>query len=88
MTTAIYIDQGNRKWIGTVDDGVFLMNEDGTKTLEHFTTDNSPLPSNNILSITENGLDGSLFFGTSQGMVEYGGQAKFIGLSQPCQTGI
>lgn len=76
MTTAIYIDQGNRKWIGTLDDGVFLMNEDGTKTLEHFTTDNSPLPSNNILSITENGLDGSLFFGTSQGMVEYGGQAR------------
>lgn len=76
MTTAIYIDQGNRKWIGTLDDGVFLISADGTKTLEHFTTSNSPLPSNNILSITENGLDGSLFFGTSLGMVEYGGQAR------------
>ena len=76
MTTAIYIDQGNRKWIGTLDNGVFLMSADGTKTLEHFTTSNSPLPSNNILSITENGQDGSLFFGTSLGMVEYGGQAR------------
>jgi hypothetical protein len=76
MTTAIYIDQGNRKWIGTLDDGVFLINADGTKTLEHFTTSNSPLPSNNILSITENGQDGSLFFGTNLGMVEYGGQAR------------
>ena len=76
MTTAIYIDQGNRKWIGTLDDGVFLMSADGTETLEHFTTSNSPLPSNNILSITENGQDGSLFFGTSLGMVEYGGQAR------------
>ena len=76
MTTAIYIDQGNRKWIGTLDDGVFLLSADGTKTLEHFTVSNSPLPSNNILSITENGQDGSLFFGTSLGMVEYGGQAR------------
>ena len=76
MTTAIYIDQGNRKWIGTLNDGVFLLSADGTRTLEHFTTSNSPLPSNNILSITENGLDGSLFFGTSLGMVEYGGQAR------------
>ena len=76
MTTAIYIDQGNRKWIGTLDDGVFLLSADGTQTLEHFTTSNSPLPSNNILSITENGQDGSLFFGTSLGMVEYGGTAR------------
>ena len=76
MTTAIYIDQGNRKWIGTLDNGVFLLSADGTQTLEHFTSENSPLPSNYILSITENGQDGSLFFGTSLGMVEYGGQAR------------
>ena len=76
FTTAIYIDQGNRKWIGTLDDGVFLLSDDGKQTLEHFTVNNSPLPSNNILSITENGQNGSLFFGTNLGMVEYGGQAR------------
>jgi len=75
-TTAIYIDQGNRKWIGTLDEGIFLLSADGTQTLEHFTVSNSPLPSNEIISITENGQDGSLFFGTSLGMVEYGGQAR------------
>ena len=75
-TTAIYVDQGNRKWIGTRDDGVFLMSEDGTVTIEHFTVSNSPLPSNEILSITENGLDGSVFIGTSLGMIEYGGTAR------------
>ena len=75
-TTSIYVDQGNRKWIGTLDDGVFLLSADGTAVLEHFTTSNSPLPSNNILSITEDGQNGSLFFGTSLGMVEYGGQAR------------
>ena len=52
------------------------MSEDGTHTLEHFTTANSPLPSNNILSITDDGRNGSLFFGTSLGMIEYGGQAR------------
>lgn len=75
-TTAIYIDQGNRKWIGTSDNGVFFMSEDGTETLAHFTANNSPLPSNSILSITEDGQNGSVFFGTSLGLVEYGGQAR------------
>jgi ligand-binding sensor domain-containing protein len=75
-TTAIYIDQGNRKWIGTSDNGVFFMSEDGTETLAHFTVSNSPLPSNSILSITEDGQNGSVFFGTSLGLVEYGGQAR------------
>ena len=76
MTTAFYIDQGNRKWIGTLDQGVFLLSADGTETLEHFTSSNSPLPSNNILSISEDGSNGSLFFGTSLGLIEYGGQAR------------
>ncbi len=76
MTTAMFVDQGNRKWIGTLDQGVFLMSADGTETLEHFTTSNSPLPSNHILSITNDGQNGSVFFGTSLGMVEYGGQAR------------
>ena len=76
MTTAMFVDQGNRKWIGTLDQGVFLMSADGTETLEHFTISNSPLPSNHILSITNDGQNGSVFFGTSLGMVEYGGQAR------------
>ncbi len=76
LTTAIYIDQGNRKWIGTLSNGVFLLSPDGTEELEHFTTENSPLPSDNILSITKNGLDGSVFFCTDKGIIEYGGTAR------------
>ena len=75
-TTALYIDQGNRKWIGTLNDGVFLFSEDGKVTLEHFTKENSPLPSNNIISITEDSRDGSLFFCTELGTAQYGGQAR------------
>lgn len=76
MTTAIHIDEGNRKWIGTMDNGVYLLSEDGTRTLEHFTVDNSSLPSNNILFISEDALNGSLFFATDLGLVQYGGQAR------------
>lgn len=76
MTTAIFIDQGNRKWIGTLNDGVFLLNPDGTEVLEHFTQSNSPLPSDYIVSISQNGSDGSVFFCTDKGMVEYGGMAR------------
>ena len=76
LTTSIYIDQGNRKWIGTLDNGVFLLSEDGKEELEHFTSENSPLPSDNILTITENGNDGSIFFCTDKGTVEYGGTAR------------
>lgn len=76
FTTALYIDQGNRKWVGTMNDGVFLLSPDGTQTLEHFTTENSPLPSDYILSITQNVENGSIFFGTELGMIEYGGTAR------------
>lgn len=76
MTTAIYIDQANRKWIGTMNNGVFLLTEDGRETIEHFTTSNSPLPSDYILSISENGLNGSVFIGTDAGLIEYGGTAR------------
>ena len=55
---------------------MFLLSEDGKQEIEHFTAENSPLPSNNILSITENGTDGSVFFCTDKGTVEYGGTAR------------
>lgn len=75
-TTAICIDKSNRKWIGTQNNGVFLVSADGIETIEHFTTENSPLPSNEIQSITIDHSSGSVFFGTSLGLIEYGGDAN------------
>lgn len=68
---AIAIDGANRKWFGTAGSGVYLMSEDGTETIHHFTVDNSPLPSNNILSITINDVTGEVFFGTGGGLVSF-----------------
>ena len=68
---AITIDAANRKWIGTLDNGVFLVSEDGTETIHHFNTDNSPLPSNYIESIAVNDKTGEVFIGTDKGIASY-----------------
>ncbi len=73
--TAIEVDGGNRKWLGTSNSGVFLMSEDGTKEILHFTAENSPLLSNEILSIEVNDKTGEVFFGTEQGLISYRGEA-------------
>jgi len=71
--TDIFVDGANNKWIGTADSGVFLVSSDGQKTIYHFTTNNSPLPSNNINDIDINGFTGEVFFATTKGMVSFKG---------------
>jgi len=76
---SIAIDGANRKWIGTESSGVYLMSENGQKTIHQFTTANSPLLSNDILSITINPVTGEVFFGTGQGIVSYQSDAGEAG---------
>jgi len=73
--TAIEIDGGNRKWFGTQNSGVYLMNSTGTVELLHFDTQNSPLPSNKIFSISVEPSTGEVFFVTAKGVVSYRGDA-------------
>ena len=68
---SIAIDGGNRKWVGTASSGVYLLSANGQETLQHFTTQNSPLPSDYILSIAINPITGEVFFGTGSGLVSY-----------------
>jgi hypothetical protein len=68
---AIAIDGANRKWLGTESSGVYLMSENGQETVQHFTASNSPLLSNNILSIAIHPTTGEVFFGTSKGIISY-----------------
>ncbi|MDR1116421.1 MAG: hypothetical protein LBL33_09835 [Tannerella sp.] len=74
--TAIAVDVDNQKWIGTVSQGVFLINEDGSETIYNFNTDNSPLLSNTIKSIAINDNTGEVFFGTENGLVSYNSGVK------------
>ena len=73
--TAIAVDGANRKWIGTEKAGVFLISEDGTKEIYHFTTENSPLLSDKINGIVIQPENGEVFFATDNGIISYRGTA-------------
>ena len=70
----ISINGANQKWIGT-NNGAWLISKDGTEVLQHFTTENSPLPDNNVLSIGIEPTDGDVFFFTKNEIVSYKGEA-------------
>ena len=69
--TDIIVDGSNNKWISTVDAGVFYLSSDGKKTIYHFTKDNSPLPSNTINAMVQDEDNGTIYFGTSRGLVSF-----------------
>ena len=73
--TAIAVDGANRKWVGSEGGGLYLFSEDGTKQINHFTTDNSPLLSNNITSLAIDPDNGEVFIGTDEGLISYRGTA-------------
>lgn len=77
----ITVDGGNRKWIGT-NNGAWLINKDGTEVIQHFTTANSPLPNNKVLSIAVEPSNGDVFFFTAAEIVSYKGQATEGALTQ------
>ena len=69
--TSISVDNSNRKWLGTMSDGVYLVNENGSKILEHFTSDNSYHPGGVTYSVYAYPFSNSVFMGTEYGLVEY-----------------
>ncbi len=69
------IDGGNRKWFGTESSGIYLLNSSGSVQLLHFDADNSPLPSNKIISIAIEPTSGEVFIITAKGVVSYRGDA-------------
>lgn len=71
VINAIAVDGANRKWFGTDNSGIYLMNEDGTLEIHHFTEKNSPLPSDKILSLAVDNKTGELFVVTDKGVVSY-----------------
>ncbi len=69
--SALAVDGADRKWIGTMGSGLYVVSSDGTEIIGQFKTDNSPLPSDNILSLAVNPETGEVFIGTDKGMVSY-----------------
>jgi len=69
--TALAVDANNQKWVGSASDGIYLVEESGRRVIRHFTTENSPLPSNQITSLALNSVTGDVFIGTSSGLARY-----------------
>lgn len=78
---AIVFAGGNRVWIGTNASGAYLVRmvtKDGIyepEIISHFTTLNSPMPSDCVMSIAINNDNGEVYIGTANGLVSYRGDA-------------
>ncbi|HXU25870.1 MAG TPA: hypothetical protein VN698_01470, partial [Bacteroidia bacterium] len=71
IVTSIFVDGANNKWVGTAASGLFYFSPDGQTEIYHFTTDNSPLFSNNIINVTVNPKTGEVFISTDKGMQSF-----------------
>ncbi len=72
------LDGANRKWVAT-NTGVWLIEEDGSKVLKHFTIRNSPLLSNTVNCVGIDQKTGEVYFGTDKGIISYRGDATEAG---------
>lgn len=68
--TSIAVDGGDRKWIGT-NNGVFVLSAGGDEEIMHFTEDNSPLFSNDILELSFDKKNGLMYIGSNLGIQSY-----------------
>lgn len=68
--TALAVDGGNRKWVGT-EQGIWLFGTEGEDLVHHFSRDNSPMPSNRVLDIAIDDVTGEVFIATEAGLVSY-----------------
>lgn len=69
--TAIAIDGGGRKWIGTASSGLYLISADNMTEEQHFLQSNSPLLSDNIESLAIDDRTGEVYIGTDKGLCSY-----------------
>lgn len=84
VVTCVTVDAANRKWLGTVSSGAYLVSADGTVQQQHFTTENSPLPSNNVTDIAIDEVTGDVFIATDRGIVSYRGDAIGSAVEADC----
>ena len=68
-------------WIGSESLGVYVIDENATEIVAHYTTDNSAMSANGILSMTVT-PNGQIFIGTAEGLVEYDPKGKDDGLNE------
>jgi len=74
----IEVDGGNQKWVSVDEGGVFYLSSDGQKTFNHFTKQNSPLPTNSVTDIKVDKQTGKVYFVTLDGVMVYQGDVLSV----------
>lgn len=67
---SIAVDGADRKWVATRN-GLWLISPDGDQRLLHFTEENSPLLSNDVLRVAIDGSSGEVFVSTAKGICSF-----------------
>jgi len=65
--TCIAVDALDQKWVGTKN-GVFVLSSDGLQLLAHYTSNDSPIPNDDIRSIAVDEINGRVYIGTDYGL--------------------
>ncbi|MCX7551144.1 ABC transporter substrate-binding protein [Xanthomarina sp. F2636L] len=68
----IEVDGSNNKWIATIGAGLYYFSSDGQETIYHFTKDNSPLPTNDVVDVAIDQANGIVYIATDKGLVSFG----------------
>ena len=74
----IEVDSGNQKWVSIDNGGVFYLSSNGEKTINHFTKENSPLPTNSVTDVKVDEKTGKVYFVTLDGIVVYQGDVENV----------
>lgn len=75
--TCIAVDGANRKWVGTAAGGLYLISAGGLDEVLNFTTANSPLFSDKIVSLGIHPSTGDVYIGTDHGLQVYRSTATY-----------
>lgn len=67
---ALCQDSEGQVWVGTQTLGVYVLSPDADRIVRQFTTDNSAMPSNSVLSLACD-VNGVVYVGTAEGLVSY-----------------
>ncbi len=67
----IAVDENNQKWIGTMGSGLYRVSETGDEILEHLTTGNSDIPSDDVMAVLPSQTNNDVYVGTADGFSIY-----------------
>lgn len=70
QVNGIISDKAGNKWFATMGAGVMCTSSDGREVLNTYTTENSPLPDNNVYSVGYNPDTNSIMASTDKGLAE------------------